>query len=107
MKLLATEILQALPAAILPQLVNVFDQTTPAMLSDIRQHAANQNFNGLAQAAHKLKGSCASMGASRMSELCKILQEKGENADHSEVDTMVAELENLYPATLAELKQLA
>jgi histidine phosphotransfer protein HptB len=35
----------------------------------------------LRQAAHALKGSCGSLGAMRMAELCQILEERDGNAN--------------------------
>lgn len=107
MQLLATETLQVLPPAILPRLISMFDSTTPGMLADIRQHADNGDLPAMGQAAHKLKGSCSSMGAVHMANLCKELQHKGETGDASNVNDMVTELEAIFPATLEALKQAA
>jgi len=105
MPLVATEALQQLPVAILPRLIQLFGSTTPAMLTNIRQHADSGNLIELGKAAHKLKGSCVSLGAVQMSDLCKTLQHKGEGGDASGVNALVTELETLYPATLQALQQ--
>lgn len=105
MPLVATEALQQLPAVILPRLIKMFGSTTPAMLADIRQHAHTGNLIELGKAAHKLKGSCVSLGAVPMGDICKTLQHKGESGDASGINTLVAELETLYPATLQALEQ--
>ncbi len=105
MKLLAPEALQHLPAVILPRLIQMFGNTTPAMLADIRQHADAGNLVELGKAAHRLKGSCVSLGAVQMGDICKTLQHKGESGDASGIDALVTELEAIYPATLQELQQ--
>jgi HPt (histidine-containing phosphotransfer) domain-containing protein len=107
MKLLAPEALQHLPAVILPRLIQLFGSTTPPLLADIRQHASSSNLPAMGQAAHKLKGSCVSLGAEPMAEICKTLQHKGEQGDATGISALLDELDALYPATLAALQQLA
>ncbi|MEB4591007.1 Hpt domain-containing protein [Candidatus Thiothrix sp. Deng01] len=105
MKLLAPEILQQLPAVILPRLVVMFGDGTPPILSEIRQYADAGDLHAMGKSAHKLKGSCVSLGAEHMAELCKQLQHKGENNDAEGVSDMLEELELLYPMTLEALQE--
>ena len=53
------------------------------------------------RAAHKLKGSCQNIGASRMGTLCRQLEEPGARAT-----TLVDEVAAIYPATLAEIRDI-
>ena len=106
MKLLAPEALQHLPAVILPRLIQMFGSTTPPLLVEIHQHASAGNLPAMAQAAHKLKGSCVSLGAEQMGDICKTLQHKGESGDATGIVTLLDELEALYPVTLAALQGL-
>ncbi|MBU0655666.1 MAG: Hpt domain-containing protein [Gammaproteobacteria bacterium] len=106
MQLLVTEALQQLPAAILPRLIDIFGNTTPAMIAEIRQHADTGNLPAMGAAAHRLKGSCVSLGAEHMANICKKLQYKGESNDPAGVNDMVEKLEILYPATFKALKNI-
>jgi HPt (histidine-containing phosphotransfer) domain-containing protein len=105
MNLLVPEALHSLPAAILPRLVDMFATTTPALLDEIRQYAAQGKLTDMAKSAHKLKGSCVSLGAERMAHLCKDLQHKGETNDATNVALEADELAELYPQTLAAMRQ--
>ena len=105
MQLLSPEALQHLPAVILPRLIQLFGSTTPPLLTELRQHTRDGNLPAMAQAAHKLKGSCASLGADPMAEICKTLQHKGEHADNTGINALLDALETLYPATLVELQK--
>jgi HPt (histidine-containing phosphotransfer) domain-containing protein len=107
MQLVATEMLRHLPAVILPRLIALFGSTTPAILADIHQYANSGDLLAMGKAAHKLKGSCVSLGAEPMADICKALQHKGEAGDPTGISTLVDELEGLYPATLAALQQAA
>ena len=106
MQLLTPETLRSLPAVILPKLISLFSSTTPPLLTEIRQHATQGEWQAMAQAAHKLKGSCVSLGAEPMANICKSLQHKGEANDSSGVDEEIATLTALYPLTLAALQEM-
>ena len=106
MQLLTPETLRSLPAVILPKLISLFSSTTPPLLTEIRQHATQGEWQAMAQAAHKLKGSCVSLGAEPMANICKSLQHKGETKDSSGVDEEIAALMALYPLTLAALQSM-
>lgn len=106
MQILANEILQQLPTAILPRLISLFGATTPELITEIQQQAANGDLLAMAQTAHKLKGSCLSLGAEKMADLCQKLQHKGEYQDTVGMDEYLAELAAIYPVTLAALQQI-
>lgn len=106
MQLLTPETLRSLPAVILPKLISLFSNTTPPLLTEIRQHATQGEWQAMAQAAHKLKGSCVSLGAEPMANICKSLQHKGEANDSSGVDEEITTLTALYPLTLAALQAM-
>lgn len=106
MQLLAHDMLQQLPASLIPRLIDMFSATTPELLGEIQQTAANGDLLAMSQAAHKLKGSCLSLGAERMAELCQTLQHQGERNDATGMDGYITELVSIYPTTLAAMKSL-
>jgi hypothetical protein len=106
MKLLNPETIGGLPSAIIPRLITLFGSTTPDLLAEIRQHANAGNLPALGKAAHKLKGSCISLGAEQMGAICTALQHKGEAGDSSNVSALIIQLERIYPATLAAMQEL-
>ena len=106
MKLLATETLKALPAVILPRLIGLFEKTTPDLISEIRTYTQQGNLAEMAKSAHKLKGSCVSLGAEKMADICKELQHKGEENNANGVAQQVEALAALYPLTLEAMQTL-
>ena len=106
MQLLNPNALASLPAMIRPRLITVFEKTTPDLLQTIQASATQGDLMVMAQAAHKLKGSCVSLGAEQMGEICKELQHKGEHGDANETQLLSLSLSRLYPPTLAALKAL-
>jgi CheY-like chemotaxis protein/HPt (histidine-containing phosphotransfer) domain-containing protein len=54
--------------------VRVFLEHVPGQVASIVQAAASSDFEALRQRAHKLKGSCLSVGVPRMAALCATLE---------------------------------
>lgn len=106
MQILSTEHLKQLPAVILPQLITLFSSTTPALLAEIQATAKSGDWQTMAQAAHKLKGSCVSLGAEKMADLCNDLQHQGENNAPTGIHELIAELTKIYPVTLTAMQNL-
>jgi two-component system sensor histidine kinase/response regulator len=59
---------------IVDQLVDLFLQSTPPLLGDLRRAADADDGEGVRRAAHKLKGSCQNIGATFMATLCRSLE---------------------------------
>jgi signal transduction histidine kinase/CheY-like chemotaxis protein/HPt (histidine-containing phosphotransfer) domain-containing protein len=62
---------------IVEQLVDLFVDSTPPLLDDLRGAGERGDAEALRRAAHKLKGSCQNIGASRLAELAAQI-EKGD-----------------------------
>ncbi len=62
---------------LLSELIDLFIETTPDLLSDIRQAVEHADAPALAHAAHTLKSSSASMGAQNLALLCAELESIG------------------------------
>jgi len=62
---------------ILPQLIEIFLETTPRTIGAARKALSDSRAKELAQAAHSLSGSCSNFGAGRLRELCRRLEEVG------------------------------
>jgi two-component system, sensor histidine kinase and response regulator len=63
------------------KVVGLFLEHVPTQLAAIQAAVGAGDAEGLRQSAHKLKGSSAAVGAHRMADLCKRLQELGESGD--------------------------
>ena len=104
MNILALNVLQELPASLLPRLVDLFAVTTPNLLAEIQHYQTSGDLQAMGQSAHKLKGSCISLGAQAMAEICHTLQVKGEQQDSAELTELTTQLNDLYPLTLKALQ---
>jgi HPt (histidine-containing phosphotransfer) domain-containing protein len=84
---------------IVDRLVALFADTTPPLLEQLSTAVHTGDDDGVRRLAHKLKGSCQNLGATRMGALCRQLEEPGARAA-----PLADELSALYPATLAEIR---
>ena len=60
---------------IVDQLVDLFLESTPPLLEELRSALDGDDDEELRRAAHKLKGSCQNIGATFMATLCKSLEQ--------------------------------
>ena len=79
---------------LLAELIELFLQDAPVRLGAIREAIAGEDWAQLAASAHSLKGSCGSLGAVRMADLCGRLERYGRSGrDRREAEQMFKELE--------------
>jgi two-component system, sensor histidine kinase and response regulator len=84
---------------IVDRLVALFADATPPLLEQLSNAAHTGDDEGVRRLAHKLKGSCQNVGATRMATLCRALEEPDVRAA-----PLAEELQAAYPPTLAEIK---
>jgi two-component system, sensor histidine kinase and response regulator len=82
---------------IVDQLVDLFVDSTPPLLADLRRAAGDEDAEAVRRAAHKLKGSCQNIGAARLAGLAAAV-EHGESAPDAD------ELERVFDATCDALR---
>ncbi len=61
------------------ELIGLFLQDAPQRMSDIQSSLASGDIGTLERAAHTLKSSSANIGAARLSENCKSMEELARN----------------------------
>jgi PAS domain S-box-containing protein len=83
------------------RLVALFADTTPPLLEQLSNAVHSGDDDAARKLAHKLKGSCQNVGATRMAALCRSLEEPGARGG-----PLVDQLAAVYPATLAEIRAI-
>lgn len=66
---------------ILGQLIEVFLENSPKVLTEAREALESQSSPQLAHAAHTLKGSCSNFGAERLREACANLEQQANGGE--------------------------
>jgi two-component system, sensor histidine kinase and response regulator len=81
------------------RLLALFSDTTPPLLEQLSNAVHASDDETVRRLAHKLKGSCQNIGATRMTVLCRSLEESGAHAA-----PIADELHAAYRPTLAAIK---
>jgi len=74
------------------KLIELFLGQVPGQLANLRALVEKDDRDALSAAAHKLKGSCGSLGAPRMTELCQRIQRTCREASKAELEGFAEEL---------------
>jgi len=92
---------------LLQQIVQLYLDSAPALLEEIKSGFASGDFLRIRNAAHSLKSSSANLGATHLSMLCKQLEAAAQagtfGADTPSVQAIESEYAQVRAALLAEL----
>jgi PAS domain S-box-containing protein len=88
----------------LQQILDMFMKQAPQNINEIREALERGDFNTLWKSAHKLKGTCLNIGASRLGDLCRSIEKKGKGLEISGLQSLCMQLEPAYQVTVKELK---
>ena len=91
-------------AGTLPRLVDVFATRTPELLAGLRSAIDAGDAQSVRDGAHKLKGGCMSLAATRMGALCECLEARSESGSLAGVPDLVDELETAFEDAHAALR---
>ncbi len=96
--------LHELPAAGCIQLIDLYVETSPTLLAELRTATDTGNVTAFRSLVHQLKGSSASLGVHALQHLCEELEQQGR--DDSLTDLAVA-LQRIEAAHGEGLRALA
>jgi two-component system, sensor histidine kinase and response regulator len=85
---------------IVDQLLNLFVDSTPSLLAELRAAVEGEDSDERRRVAHKLKGSCQNIGATFMATLCRSLE-----TDEVDAGATLAELDDAFVSTEAALRR--
>ena len=80
----------------LQECVDIFLQTSPEILKDLRMHFDSNEVAMVARAAHSLKGSSGNIGADRLSDLCLQIETTVEHGELGSLERRVGAVESEY-----------
>ena len=84
---------------IIDQLIELFVESTPPLLEELREAAERGDGEDVRRTAHKLKGSCQNIGAGFMAKLAHDLERAGRRAG-----TQLATLDMVFADTRDALR---
>lgn len=87
-------------------LVQTFIRDSAQRIEAIRTGVTGGDVDGMRRAAHSFKGSAANMGAPRLADLCRALEELGRSGETNGAYPLIDELVVEYGAVERELTAL-
>ena len=89
---------------VLMELVQIFIAEAPGKLGSIRAAVARCDARAVAFAAHAFKSSCAQFGASRLHEICEILESSGRAGDLTPAPELLVSAESELQRVITALE---
>ena len=87
---------------LLDELIELFLTDVPPLLIVLREAVEGGDAHSVERSAHTLKGSCSSMGAIRMAEICEKLRETGTTGDLVQTSVLFNQLETEFNRVRSE-----
>jgi two-component system sensor histidine kinase/response regulator len=87
-----------------PQLISIFLESAPLDIEKMQIALGAKDADGLAGAAHGLKGSCSNLGASRLRELCHQIENHGRSGSMGEVFKLLESVDQEFGRVNSELR---
>jgi HPt (histidine-containing phosphotransfer) domain-containing protein len=71
---------------LLAELIDLFLEDAPTRITSLREAITREDWSAMGSWAHSLKGSCGSLGATHMADLCAKLEAMGRTGSGPRVD---------------------
>ena len=92
----ALESIRALQPGLLPRIINLYFDSAPKLLADMRQALGQGDHVLLTRAAHTLKSSSANLGALQLTHLCKEMEMAARAQNLDQAPGRIADMEQEY-----------
>ena len=89
----------------LSRVINIYLTSSPNLMEKLRKSIASKDADAINTAAHSFKSNSANLGAIRLSELCKELEEMGKNNSLKTAQDSITRIEVEYEKVQASLKE--
>lgn len=82
------------------ELVDALARDVQKSVDEMRQGLAAGDVKQVSEAAHRLKGSCANLGASHAANLCQELESFAGTTEHAQIEVMISDLVGVCEQTI-------
>jgi HPt (histidine-containing phosphotransfer) domain-containing protein len=92
---------------LLAEVIETFLRIAPLRLSALKKAAKKKDVAALERTGHSFLGSCANLGATRMAEICAVLETRAQGGSAEGASELVAELVSEFAEvkTILELRR--
>jgi len=84
----------------LPKLIRAFNMEVPKLMEIIQLSYQNSDYNNVKELGHKLKGMCLNMGALRLSEIGRRIED-----EEGDLYLILGQIETIFNETMYQLDQ--
>lgn len=92
---------------LLGNIVKLYIDTTPPMLTELKELIQKEDFDQAGKVAHKLKSSCANLGFMSLKEVCQEIEEKSDTAtaeSKEALESLAQQVGEMFEKSLEVLK---
>lgn len=93
-------------AEFLKRIVNIFLTSAPKFVMQIETAVRMDDRAGLAQSAHSLRSSAANVGAEKLSDICRLLEESGTHLSRKDTVELLSRLQQEFRLVTIALQDL-
>lgn len=90
----------------LKEIIDLYIAQYPELLANIKNSNLKNDLENLSQSAHTLKGASLNVGAKKIAEICKVIEENSKSGVTGGYDTLINDLESFYSLSIVELQKL-
>jgi signal transduction histidine kinase/DNA-binding response OmpR family regulator len=90
---------------ILTQLIQIYLETSPDHLKNLREAVVREDAEAIRKVAHSFKSSNGNMGALKLADMCKEMEEIGRTQETDKAEALLAGIETHYRVVQAALKE--
>jgi PAS domain S-box-containing protein len=90
---------------LLAEVIETFLRIAPLRLTALKKAARKRDAAGLERTAHSFLGSCANLGATRMAEICALLETRAQTGSTDGAPSLVEELHSEFALVKAALQR--
>lgn len=85
------------------EVIELFCGHAVLLMEELREAIKNGNGSEIHRLAHTLKGASLSIGAMGLVPICQQIEDKGKAKELSDVESLMAQMEEIYQQTKTEL----
>lgn len=93
-------------AGILKKLIGIFLVSAPEFVIKIEAAIQAGDHVGLVRTAHSLRSSAANVGAEKLFEICRLLEESDSHAQNNDMVSLLSRLQHEFRLVMKALQQL-
>lgn len=90
----------------LKEIIDLYVAQYPELLENIKSFNLNNDLENLSKSAHTLKGASLNIGAKKLADVCKTIENNSKSGVVGGYDILIKDLESVYSLSIIELQKI-